>query len=109
MLFLAIFRNTIHALLTEVNYQIHGERLVSALSCAHPYSRRFPVPLKRGTARFFNDLDRLIAKNEREKPGFAAAVKKRKGELLIAARLRETRENLKLTQREVVEKWSLSQ
>jgi len=51
----------------------------------------------------------LIAKKECEKAGFAAAVKKRKGELLIAASLREARENLKLTQREVAEKWSLSQ
>lgn len=56
-----------------------------------------------------DDLDRLIAKKEREKPGFAAAVEKRKGELLIAAKLREVRENLKLTQREVAKKWSLSQ
>jgi hypothetical protein len=48
-----------------------------------------------------DDLDRLITKKEREKPGFKAAVEKRKGELLIAAKLRETRENLKLTQREV--------
>ena len=56
-----------------------------------------------------DDFDRLIAKKEREKPGFAAAVEKRKGELLIAARLREARVNLKLTQREVAEKWSLSQ
>ena len=56
-----------------------------------------------------DDLDRLIGKKEREKPGFAAAVEKRKDELLIAARLREARENLKLTQREVAEKWSLSQ
>jgi DNA-binding XRE family transcriptional regulator len=56
-----------------------------------------------------DDLDRLIEKKENEKPGFAAAVEKRKGELLIAARLREARENLKLTQREVAEKWSLSQ
>ncbi len=51
----------------------------------------------------------MIAKKEREKPGFAAAVEKRKDELLIAARLREARENLKLTQREVAEKWSISQ
>ncbi len=36
-------------------------------------------------------------------------MEKRKDELLIAARLREARENLKLTQREVAEKWSLSQ
>ena len=56
-----------------------------------------------------DDLDRLTAKKEREKPGFADAVEKRKGELLIAARLREARKNLKLTQREVAEKWSLSQ
>ena len=56
-----------------------------------------------------DDLDRLIAKKEREKPGFASAVERRKDELLIAARLREARENLKLTQREVAEKWSLSQ
>jgi len=56
-----------------------------------------------------DDLNRLIAKKEREKPGFAAAVEKRKGELLIAVRLREAREKLKLTQREVAEKWSLSQ
>ena len=56
-----------------------------------------------------DDLDRLIEKKGNEKPGFAAAVEKRKGELLIAARLREARENLKLTQREVAEKWSLSQ
>ena len=42
-----------------------------------------------------DDLNRLIAKKEREKPGFAAAVEKRKGELLIAARLREAREKLK--------------
>jgi len=56
-----------------------------------------------------DDLDRLIAKKEREKPGFTATVEKRKGELLIAAKLREARENLKLTQREVAEKWSLSQ
>ena len=56
-----------------------------------------------------DDLDRLIEKKENEKPGFAAAMEKRKGELLIAARLREARENLKLTQREVAEKWSLSQ
>ena len=56
-----------------------------------------------------DDLDRLIEKKESEKPGFAAAVEKRKGELLIAARLREARENLKLTQREIAEKWSLSQ
>ncbi|MCD4763345.1 MAG: helix-turn-helix transcriptional regulator [Desulfobacterales bacterium] len=56
-----------------------------------------------------DDLNRLIAKKEREKPGFTAAVEKRKGELLIAVRLREAREKLKLTQREVAEKWSLSQ
>ncbi len=56
-----------------------------------------------------DDLDRLIANKESKKPGFAAAVEKRKGELLIAAKLREARENLKLTQREVAEKWSLSQ
>ncbi len=56
-----------------------------------------------------DDLDRLIERKENEKPGFAAAVKKRKGELLIAARLREARENLKLTQAEVAKKWSLSQ
>ena len=56
-----------------------------------------------------DDLDRLIEKKENEKPGFAAAVEKRKGELLIAARLREARENLKLTQAEVAKKWSLSQ
>ena len=56
-----------------------------------------------------DDLDRLIANKERKTPGFAAAVEKRKGELLIAAKLREARENLKLTQREVAEKWSLSQ
>lgn len=56
-----------------------------------------------------DDLDRLIAKKEREKPGFASAVEKRKGELLIAAKLREARENLKMTQREVAKKWSLSQ
>ena len=56
-----------------------------------------------------DDLDRLIAKKEHEKPGFASAVEKRKDELLIAARLREARENLKLTQREVAEKWSISQ
>ena len=56
-----------------------------------------PVAGLQHAARFFNDIDRLIAKNEREKPGFAAAVEKRKGELLIAARLREARENLKLT------------
>ena len=36
-------------------------------------------------------------------------MEKRKGELLIAARLREARENLKLTQIEVAKKWSLSQ
>jgi len=51
-----------------------------------------------------DDLDRLIEKKESEKPGFAAAVEKRKGELLIAARLREARENLKLTQAEVAKK-----
>jgi len=56
-----------------------------------------------------DDLDRLIEKKENEKPGFAAAVEKRKGELLIAAKLREARENLKLTQAEVAKKWSLSQ
>jgi len=56
-----------------------------------------------------DDLDRLINKKERERPGFKAAVEKRKGELIIAARLREARENLKLTQREVAEKWALSQ
>ena len=56
-----------------------------------------------------DDLDRIIAKKDREKPGFAAAVEKRKGDLLIAARLREAREKLKLTQREVADKWSLSQ
>jgi len=56
-----------------------------------------------------DDLDRLIAKKGRKKPGFTAAVEKRKGELLITVRLREARENLKLTQREVAEKWSLSQ
>ena len=56
-----------------------------------------------------DDLDRLIAKKERERPGFKAAVEKRKGELIIAARLREDRKNLKLTQREVAEKWALSQ
>ena len=56
-----------------------------------------------------DDLDRIIAKKDREKPGFTAAVEKRKGELLIAAKLREAREELKLTQREVAEKWSLSQ
>jgi len=43
-----------------------------------------------------DDLNRLIAKKEREKPGFTAAVEKRKGELLIAVRLREAREILKL-------------
>jgi hypothetical protein len=41
-----------------------------------------------------DDLDRLIEKTEREKPGFAVAVEKRKGELLIGARLREARKNL---------------
>jgi len=56
-----------------------------------------------------DDLDRLIARKEREQPGFTAAVEKRKGELVIAARLREARENLKLTQREVADKWALSQ
>ncbi|MCD6274244.1 MAG: helix-turn-helix transcriptional regulator [Deltaproteobacteria bacterium] len=56
-----------------------------------------------------DDLDRLITKKERDKPGFKAAVEKRKGELIIAARLREARENLKLTQREVAKKWDLSQ
>jgi len=56
-----------------------------------------------------DDFDRFITKKENEKPGFKASVEKRKGELLIAARLRETRESLKLTQREVSEKWSLSQ
>ncbi len=56
-----------------------------------------------------DDLNRLIAKKEHEKPGFAAAVEKRKDELLIAVKLREAREELKLTQREVAEKWSLSQ
>ncbi len=56
-----------------------------------------------------DDLDRLIAKKELEKPGFTAAVEKRKGELLIASMLREAREKLKLTQREVAAKWSLSQ
>ncbi|MBC8198683.1 MAG: hypothetical protein ISS67_03230 [Desulfobacterales bacterium] len=45
-----------------------------------------------------DDLNRLIAKKEREKPGFTPAVEKRKGELLIAVRLREAREKLKLTQ-----------
>ena len=55
-----------------------------------------------------DDLDRLIAEKEHEKPGFAAAVEKRKGELLIAVKLREARKNLKLTQSEVAEKWSLS-
>ncbi len=56
-----------------------------------------------------DDLDRIIAKKDLEKPGFTAAVEKRKGELLIAARLREAREKLKLTQLEVAEKWALSQ
>ncbi len=56
-----------------------------------------------------DDLDRLIEKTEREKPGFAAAVEKRKGELLIGAKLREARKKLKLTQREAAEKWSISQ
>jgi len=56
-----------------------------------------------------DDLDRLISKKEQKMPGFAEAVEKRKGELLLAAKLRETRKNLKLTQREVAEKWSLSQ
>ena len=56
-----------------------------------------------------DDLDRLIVRKEKEQPGFAAAVEKRKGELLVAAKLREARENLKLTQREVAKKWSLSQ
>ena len=56
-----------------------------------------------------DDLDRLINRKEQEKHGFAMAVEKRKGELLLAARLREAREKLKLTQREVAEKWSLSQ
>jgi DNA-binding XRE family transcriptional regulator len=56
-----------------------------------------------------DDLDRLIAKKEHEKPGFTAAVEKRKGELIIASRLREARETLNLTQREVAEKWSFSQ
>ena len=55
------------------------------------------------------DLDRLITKKERKQTGFKAAVEKRKGELLIAATLREARKKLKLTQREVAEKWALSQ
>ena len=44
-----------------------------------------------------DDLDRLINRKEQEKHGFAMAVEKRKGELLLAARLREAREKLKLT------------
>ena len=37
-------------------------------------------------------LSRLTDRKEQEKPGFAIAVEKRKGELLLAARLREARE-----------------
>ncbi len=55
-----------------------------------------------------DDLDRLVAKKEMETPGFAAAVEKRKSELLIAAKLREAREDLELTQKDVAERYSLS-
>ncbi len=46
-----------------------------------------------GKETIMDDLDRIISKKEREKPGFAAAVERRKGEILIAARLRKAREN----------------
>jgi ribosome-binding protein aMBF1 (putative translation factor) len=56
-----------------------------------------------------DDLDKLILKIDEESPGFKEKVEERSQEIQIAHRLRLTREALKLSKKEIAQKWDISQ
>ena len=56
-----------------------------------------------------DDLDKLILKIDGESPGFKAKVKERSQEIQIAHQLRLARETLKLSKKEIAQKWNISQ
>ena len=56
-----------------------------------------------------DDLNKFIAKIEGESPGFKEKVRRRSQEIQIAQQLRLAREALNLTQKDVAERWDISQ
>ena len=54
-------------------------------------------------------LNKLITKIDKESPGFKEKVKKRSHEIQIAHQLRLARESLNLTQKDVAERWNITQ
>ncbi len=56
-----------------------------------------------------DDLDKLILKIDEESPGFKEKVEERSQEIQISHRLKLTREALKLTKKEIAQKWDISQ
>jgi len=56
-----------------------------------------------------DDLNKLMAKIDAESPGFKEKVKKRSQEIQIAHQLRLARESLNLTQKDVAQRWDISQ
>ena len=56
-----------------------------------------------------DDLNKLITKIDKGSPGFKEKVKKRSQEIQIAHQLRLARESLNLTQKDVAERWNITQ
>jgi len=56
-----------------------------------------------------DDLQRLIKTENEKNPEFMEQVKKRSEEIDIAMKLRNKRETLNMTQKEVAKRWNISQ